>query len=110
MGGWHLGVRRRVAGGSVGGALALTCVAAASADAATLAACDGPFATVLQQAVAADARAYWLNPQLIKWPGADAAGGVFKLYHSASASLHAAPGARVSGSDGALALARFDGG
>ncbi|MCU6496805.1 DUF3372 domain-containing protein [Rugamonas sp. A1-17] len=110
MGGWHLGVWRRVAGVSVGGALALSCVAAAAADAATLAACDGPFATVLQPAVAADARAYWLNRQLIKWPGADAAGGVFKLYHSASALLHAEPGARVSGADGALALMRFDGG
>ncbi|MES2162408.1 MAG: alpha-1,6-glucosidase domain-containing protein [Pseudomonadota bacterium] len=98
-----------MAGVSVGGALALTCVAAVAAD-ATLAACDGPFATVLQPAVAADARAYWLNRQLIKWPGADASGGAFKLYYSASASLHATPGARVSGADGSLALARLDGG
>ncbi|MYM88058.1 pullulanase-type alpha-1,6-glucosidase [Rugamonas sp. FT82W] len=109
MGDKHLRTWRRVAGVSVGGALALSCAAAAAADAATLAACDGPFATILQPAVAADARAYWLNRQLIKWPGADAAGGTFKLYHSASASLRAAPGARVSGADGSLALARFDG-
>src|SRR5471032_1707107 len=109
MGGMHLGTWRRMAGVSVGGALALTCMAAAAAD-ATLAACDGPFATVLQPAVATDARAYWLNRQLIKWPGADASGGAFKLYYSASASLHATPGARVSGADGSLALARLDGG
>lgn len=109
MGGKHREAWRRLAGISVGGALALTCMAAAAAD-ATPAACDGPFATVLQPAVAADARAYWLNRQLIKWPGADASGGAFKLYYSASASLHATPGARVSGADGSLALARFDGG
>ena len=109
MGGKHLGTWRRLAGVSVGGALALTCMAATAAD-ATLAACDGPFATVLQPAVAADARAYWLNRHLIKWPGADASGGAFKLYYASSASLHAAPGARVSGADGSLALGRFDGG
>ena len=109
MGGKHLWAWRRVAGVSVGGALALACVAAAAADNAALAACDGPFATTLQANVAADARAYWLNRQLIKWPGADAAGGAFKLYYSASASLHATPGARVAGADGSLALARFDG-
>ncbi|GJJ00911.1 hypothetical protein RugamoR64_14490 [Duganella rhizosphaerae] len=106
----HFGAWRHVAGVSVGGALALASMAAAAADNATLAACDAPFATVLQPAVAADARAYWLNRQLIKWPGADASNGAFKLYYSASASLHAAPGARVSGADGSLALARFDGG
>src|SRR5471032_1478292 len=109
MGGKHLGTWRRLAGVSVGGALALTCMAATAAD-ATLAACDGPFATVLQPAVSADARAYWLNRHLIKWPGADASGGAFKLYYASSASLHAAPGARVSGADGSLALGRFDGG
>jgi pullulanase len=103
-----------IAGIAIGGAIALTCLAAAAANPRaaepTLDACDGPFASVLQQAPAADARAYWLNRQLIKWPGADAAAGAFKLYYSASASLHAAPGARVSGADGSLALARFDGG
>ncbi|ELX10492.1 pullulanase PulA [Janthinobacterium sp. HH01] len=109
MGGKHFRAWRRVAGVSVGGALALAFGGASAADNAALAACDGPFATVLQANAAADARAYWLNRQLIKWPGADAAGGAFKLYHSASASLHATPGARVSGADGALALARFDG-
>src|SRR5471032_2923718 len=109
MGGKHLGTWRRLAGVSVGGALALTCMAATAAD-ATLAACDVPFATVLQPAVAADARDYWLNRHLIKWPGADASGRAFKLYYDSYASLHAAPGARVSGADGSLALGRFDGG
>jgi pullulanase-type alpha-1,6-glucosidase len=102
----------RIAGFSVGGALALTCLASAAANPAAAApaldACDGPYATVLRQTRAADARAYWLNRQLIKWPGADVGGG-FTLYYSSSASLHAAPGARVSGADGALALSRFDG-
>lgn len=93
---------------SVGGALALTCLAAAAAPAASLADCDGPFATTLQAAPAADARAYWLNRQIIKWPGADSA-GVFKLYYSATAQLRATPGARVSGADGSLALSPLAG-
>jgi pullulanase-type alpha-1,6-glucosidase len=114
MGGNHKGAWQRAAGVSVGGALALTCLTAAAAPSpavadATLAACDGPFAIVLQAAPAADARAYWLDRQIIKWPGADGA-GVFKLYYSATAQLHAAAGARVTGADGALALARLDAG
>ncbi|NGZ87869.1 pullulanase-type alpha-1,6-glucosidase [Duganella aceris] len=91
---------------SVGGALALTCLGAAAAP--SLADCDGPFATTLQAAPATDARAYWLNRRIIKWPGADAGAGVFKLYYSASAQLRATPGARVSGADGSLALSRID--
>jgi pullulanase-type alpha-1,6-glucosidase len=95
---------RRVA---VGGALALTCLGAAAAP--TLADCDGPFATTLQAAPVVDARAYWLNRRIIQWPGADAAAGVFKLYYSAGATLRAAPGSRVDGADGSLALARLEG-
>jgi pullulanase/glycogen debranching enzyme len=98
---------KRVAVVGLGGALALTCLAASAAP--SLADCDGAFATTLHAAPAVDARAYWLNRQLIKWPGTDAAGGVFKLYYSASAQLHATPGARVTGADGALTLSRFDG-
>ncbi|TFW16333.1 pullulanase-type alpha-1,6-glucosidase [Duganella callida] len=92
---------------SLGGALALTCVAAAAAP--SLADCDGAYATVLQPADAgADARAYWLNGRIIKWPGAGD-DGVYKLYYSASARLRAEVGARVAGADGSLALARFSG-
>jgi len=93
--------------GSFGGALALTCLGASAAP--VLADCDGAFATPLHAAPATDARAYWLNRQLIKWPGADAANGAFKLYYSANARLRAAPGARVTGADGELTLSRFDG-
>ncbi|NYE61545.1 pullulanase/glycogen debranching enzyme [Duganella sp. 1224] len=100
-------VGKRWAAGWLGGALALTCCAASAAP--TLADCDGPFASPLHAAPAVDARAYWLNRQLIKWPGADAARGVFKLYYSSSALLRAAPGARVTGEDGVIALSRFDG-
>jgi pullulanase-type alpha-1,6-glucosidase len=107
---------RRAAKFYVGGAMTFTCLAAVAAPAsgeAMLAACDGPFATVLQQAPTTDSRAYWLNRQLIKWPGAqpgaDNAGGRFRLYYSSSAQVRATPGARVSGADGSLALARFDG-
>jgi hypothetical protein len=54
-------------------------------------------------------RGYWLNRQLIKWPGADAAGGIFKLYFSATAQLRATAGARVMGADDVIALSRFEG-
>jgi pullulanase/glycogen debranching enzyme len=106
---------KRWIAGSFGGALALTCLAASAAQ-PSLAACDGPFATTLQAAPANEARAYWLNRQWIKWPGADAdananaAGGVFKLYYSANALLRATPGSRITGADGALTLTRVDGG
>ncbi|KQQ33573.1 alpha-1,6-glucosidase [Duganella sp. Leaf126] len=98
-----------------GAALALTCAAASAAP--TLADCDGPFATVLHAAapaaapsstpaasVGSEARAYWLDRQLLQWPGADRA-GVFKLYYAAGAQLRADPGQRVQGADGALLLA-----
>ncbi|MYM24144.1 DUF3372 domain-containing protein [Duganella sp. FT135W] len=98
---------KRVAVISLGGALALGCLTASAAP--TLADCDGAFATSLHAAPAVEAHAYWLNRQLIKWPGANAAGGVFKLYYSATAQLQAAQGSRVSGADGAIALSRFDG-
>jgi pullulanase/glycogen debranching enzyme len=97
---------KRVAVIGLGGALALSCLTASAAP--SLADCDGAFATTLHAAPTVDARAYWLNRQLIKWPGA-AADGVFKLYYSATAQLRAAPGARVTGADGAIVLSRFDG-
>src|SRR5450830_736033 len=101
-----MGGKRWVAA-SLGGALALTCFTASAAP--VLADCDGPFASPLHAAPATDARAYWLNRQLIKWPGADASRGVFKLYYSANALLRAVPGARVTGADGVVTLSRFDG-
>ena len=100
---------KRVAMVGLGGALALCSFAASAAPAPTLADCDGAFATTLHAAPAFDARAYWLNRQLIKWPGVDAENGVFKLYHSATALIRAAPGARVTGEDGVITLSRFNG-
>jgi pullulanase/glycogen debranching enzyme len=98
---------KRVAMVGLGGALALGCLTASAAP--VLADCDGAFATTLNAAPAVDTRAYWLNRQLIKWPGSDAVNGTFKLYYSANAQLRATPRVRVSGADGAIALTRFDG-
>jgi len=50
------------------------------------------------------ARAYWLNRQLLKWPGVNAAGN-FRLYHSANGSIIATQGAAVQGADGGIDLA-----
>jgi pullulanase len=108
MGGYRHGAWQRAAQLSAGGALALTCLAAAAADTATLASCNGPFATVLQPAAATDARAYWFNRQLLRWPGADG-GATFKLYSSAGGTLSATVGAMVSGADGAVTLERHEG-
>ena len=55
----------------------------------------------------AEASAYWLSRDLLKWPGADAA-GTFKLYYSASGHLSRS-GDRVSGADGWLPLQAFAG-
>ena len=49
------------------------------------------------------ARAYWLNRQLLKWPGV-AASGNFRLYHSADGRITATQGATVQGADGVLGL------
>ncbi|MBV7537066.1 DUF3372 domain-containing protein [Duganella sp. sic0402] len=97
---------KHVVAAGLGGALALSCLTAAAAP--SLADCDGAFTTTLNAAPAVDARAYWLNRQLIKWPAADA-DGVFKLYYSATAQLRAAAGTRLIGADGAVALSRFEG-
>ena len=58
-------------------------------------------------AALAEASAYWLSRDLLKWPGADAA-GTFKLYYSASGQLSRS-GDRVSGADGWLPLQAFAG-
>jgi pullulanase len=62
-------------------------------------------ATVLHAAAepARDARAYWLDRQLVQWPGAPVEGR-FRLYRSATAALRAQPGHPVAGADGSIAL------
>jgi len=50
-----------------------------------------------------DARAYWLNSQLIQWPKIDAT-GVFKLYYSANGQIVASKDSSVSGADGSITL------
>src|SRR5258705_260287 len=96
--------------------LALTCLLGPSAALAAFpaspspAACDAEgFATVLQaipgDAQATDARAYWLNRQLIKWPGTTPA-GAFKLYYSANRPLRATTNA-VTRADAAIELQPF---
>jgi len=65
---------------------------------------DG-FAQVLQpQALPeVDARAYWLDRNLIQWPGKDA-GSSYRLHYARLPTLDASPGRPVSGADGAIAL------
>ena len=62
----------------------------------------------LRRVSIADARAFWLNQQLIQWPANDGTGSV-KLYHSAQAKLVVGKGVAVSGHDGAVALEPFTG-
>jgi pullulanase/glycogen debranching enzyme len=50
-----------------------------------------------------EARAFWLNRGLVKWPRNDGA-GVVKLYHSRTGQLNAGLGGTVTGADGALTL------
>jgi pullulanase len=49
------------------------------------------------------ARAYWLNRQLLKWPGVGSA-GKFRLYHSAAGKIVATQGEAVQGADGGISL------
>ena len=84
------------AAGAVGPAVLADCDATAFAT-VLLASPDGARPTQLKQA-----RAYWLNRQLMTWPAADAS-ALFKLYYSASAQLTLS-GDRLSGADGWLAL------
>ena len=55
-----------------------------------------------------DARAYWLDQQLIKFPKADST-GVFKLYHSATGQIKLAKDAAVEGADGSITLDVYGG-
>ncbi len=88
-------------------ATALAWAAAAGATAPQRATCDADYQTLLQaapQAVAAlPAQAVWLNRQVLRWPAA-AADGRYRLYHAVGGQIVAAPGAPVTGADGALAL------
>lgn len=78
-----------------------------SADDVTLHDCNAPaFQTVLRatpKAMPIEARAYWLNRQLVKWPGVEPS-GPFRLYYSAHGQLMAAERTTVRGADGALVL------
>jgi pullulanase len=91
--------------------LALACVSidAHAAAPATLDACNGSFQNILHAApTTLDARAVWLNRQLIKWPGI-ASSGRFRLYHSAEGRIVAKPGAAVEGADGVVTLGVYQG-
>jgi pullulanase len=57
----------------------------------------------LRAASTTDARAYWLDQQLIKWPKVDTT-GQFKLYFSATGQIVADKDAPVKGADGAVRL------
>jgi pullulanase len=71
------------------------------------AACDAPEAQqVLVPQAAEDkreARAVWMNAQLIKWPGANPAGS-FKLHYTTRAPMTVREGARVEGSEASITL------
>ncbi|MBH9553431.1 DUF3372 domain-containing protein [Inhella sp. 4Y17] len=62
----------------------------------------------LRRANVNEARAFWLNKQLIQWPQVDGTGTV-KLYHSATAQIVAVKGEAVRGADGSLTLEGFTG-
>ena len=55
-----------------------------------------------------DARAFWLNRQLIQWPRVDGSGTV-KLYYSATGQAVAPKDGKVAGAEGSLTLERFSG-
>lgn len=92
-------------------AAALAAPLAVHAGVPRLDACDAGFQTVLQPAPAAgagdasrqDARAYWLDRQLLQWPQAPRHGR-YRLYHSAGGQIVATPGKPVAGADGVLVL------
>ena len=71
------------------------------------AACDAEATQTVLQAVPSTvsmpALAHWLNRAVLQWPGLEA-NGRFKLYHARAGQIVAAPGAAVTGTDGALEL------
>ncbi|MET3117012.1 pullulanase [Undibacterium sp. GrIS 1.8] len=65
-------------------------------------------ASIDASAATNEARAVWLNRQLIAWPGVNFTSGHFKLVYSATAQLAASIGAKVTGADGVLTLSVAD--
>jgi pullulanase len=57
----------------------------------------------LRQVSSTDARAVWLNSKLLQWPHV-AAGGVVRLYHSATGQIVVQKDAAVTGADGYITL------
>ncbi len=55
-----------------------------------------------------DARAYWLDKSLIRFPKVDST-GVFKLYHSATGQIKVTKDAGVEGADGSVMLGVYGG-
>jgi pullulanase len=82
----------------------------AASAAEPLSVCDSEgFQSVLHAAPGKiEARAVWFNRSLAVWPGMEAAGS-FRLYHSPNGTISAAPGMKVSGAAGSIALAVFEG-
>jgi hypothetical protein len=56
-----------------------------------------------------EARAVWLNRQLLQWPTMAAGSGTYKFYTSAAGQVRARVGAAVSGHDAVLTLQPFTG-
>lgn len=79
--------------------------AGASTASAALEICNGDnFQTILHDNSSQyPAGAYWLNRQLLQWPGVQEP-GKFRLYYSASGKIKAAIGVKVRDAEGALAL------
>ena len=93
--------------------LAISSLAPVAADGPDTAACDVPaFATTLQSAPDSptEARAYWLDRRLVKWPGQPSGEGArFRLHHSAAGAITPGPGTAIRGADRAVDLESFDG-
>ncbi|MEP7154726.1 MAG: pullulanase-type alpha-1,6-glucosidase [Betaproteobacteria bacterium] len=60
------------------------------------------------QASTLEARAVWLNSELIKWPGANMP-AQFRLYFSGRGSIHLSRKAEIRGADGSIPLLPFTG-
>ncbi len=56
-----------------------------------------------------DARAVWLNKQLLKWPRVAGGTGPVKIYFSATGQILAPKDGKVTGADGFIALDNFTG-
>ena len=91
-------------------ALSFAAPALRASGAPALADCDAASRwRVLEPAADArvDARAYWLDARMLRWPGKPV-GGIYTLAWSTRAALHVDAAGRVAGADGQLALAPVD--